>query len=907
MPDHGRLPIPAQLCLRVLVPQRAWPHWLGWLLQAIDGLPGLTLQVREVGPAMAAGRVQGADAAWRRRVPALAPWAPADSVRHRWLATDGGSPALTLAIGIEPGVLDSSPPEGEVWLLCDGDGHTMDGNFPLLRDIACGRGVALQLVSRAAGSAPWRSVQRAHVGASSRYRDGLQQLAPAALRLLRRALSDLQRRVPPAATAATPLPAVPLVHRAWSIGLKGAWHAWRARQRARWYSEYWRIGVIEAPVAELLNGSAEPAPVWITGESRAGYWADPFGLPGDPTRLTCEFFDQRTGVGHLEVLRLDAQRRISARTRLEVGSGRHVSFPNVFVLDGRRLALAESVSERRSTLYEVDAEGLWQPLSVLLHGVAAADPALFRWESRYWLAYTDADQDAMDNLCLMHASALEGPWLPHAGNPVKIDVRSARMAGAVICHDGALIRPGQDCLHTYGAGVALHRIEHLSPDRFEEVEIRRLVPDPHGDCPHGLHTLTAWGDVTLVDGKRHGLNLRALWRKLLRRRRLQPAAASAIGTTSLQRRRVMIYVPHLRLGGAETSMLRLAEGMVKAGQEVSIVVHTMSSCELSVPAGVELIDLGAQGTAHALWKLVRLLRARRPHGLLTAFPHTNVASVFALALSRTATRCVITEHAPLSRQIVQQGHWRYRILPPLVRWAYRRADAVVAVSGGVRDDLHTMIGASVAPLVIHNPVLPPDLEARLQQTPAHPWLRDETLQVVLSVSRLSEEKDLPMLVQAFATLHRERPQTRLLLVGEGPALEAVQTLIDRLGLSAVAQLPGRVAEPLHWMRRAAVFALASRYEGFGNVLVEALAAGTPVVSTDCPVGPREILAGGRYGTLVPVGDAQAMAAALAQAVDTHRQLPAGARDSALHYTHDNATAAYLRLFDSLYPAGAPSC
>jgi glycosyltransferase involved in cell wall biosynthesis len=170
--------------------------------------------------------------------------------------------------------------------------------------------------------------------------------------------------------------------------------------------------------------------------------------------------------------------------------------------------------------------------------------------------------------------------------------------------------------------------------------------------------------------------------------------------------------------------------------------------------------------------------------------------------------------------------------------------------------------------------------------------------VVLSVSRLSAEKDLPMLLRAFARLHRERPQARLLLAGDGPEHAALQAHIQRLGLGDVAALAGRVQGPQTWMRRAAVLALASQYEGFGNVLVEALAQGCAVVATDCPVGPREILQDGRWGALVPLGDDAAMAHALRAAVDVPGA-PAGAVAHAQQFTDSACCTAYRRLLDGL--------
>jgi glycosyltransferase involved in cell wall biosynthesis len=377
--------------------------------------------------------------------------------------------------------------------------------------------------------------------------------------------------------------------------------------------------------------------------------------------------------------------------------------------------------------------------------------------------------------------------------------------------------------------------------------------------------------------------------------------------------RLAVYLPHLRQGGGELSMLRLASGLARGGLAVDLVVHSLQGAEVAPPAGMPVVELGHASTLGSVRALAAWLRGRQPGWLLSAFPHTNVAAVAAVALAAGQAgrgqrwRSVLSEHAPLSLQIQRQSGWRWRALPPLVRWAYPRADAVVAVSDGVRRDLQGLMGMRLSERLdtrlhtIANPVLdaaPP--ASAPQSTPPHPWLMDPKLRVVLSVSRLSAEKDIPTLLRAFARLHALRPHTRLLLAGDGPERAALQATIEQLGLQAVACLGGRVQSPQAWMQRAAVFALASQYEGFGNVLVEALASGCAVVATDCPVGPREILENGRWGALVPVGHEVAMAAALQAACDAPGA-PPGAAEHASQYTDAAACSAYRRLLDSLNP------
>lgn len=814
---------------------------------------------------------------------------------------DSGADAPT-DVDLWPGTISDQLQEGRArceWAIVDPDGTPV---LEAARAISGERhfaGWELFLLEREGPGAPWFLRRRAHVACPPSLEAAQQALADAAVRLVRQGAIDRSLQTPTVAvppgfaarlnrSGARAVEATPLSR------LRASFRDWWLRQRSRLVSEHWCIGFIDAPIHAVL--SQERLEVrWITQPHSHGYWADPFGIPGDPDRLACEYFDERTGKGYLETLTLDADGSIRFRERLGVGQGAHASFPGVFEMDGKRYGLAETVATRKVTLHEVDELGAWTPVADLLTDVAAADPVLFKRGDHYWLAYTDADYGNFDNLCLMYADRIEGPWYPHANNPVKVDIRGGRMAGRPFEHEGNLYRQAQDCLRRYGSAVVLFRIEHLSPTQFVETVVRRLEPDPHAHLAHGMHTLSAWGDRTLVDAKIERMNFVSWMRKARERLGLPLRGGYSRGPND---DRVFIYIPHLRTGGGEISMLRVAEGLAERGLDVELVVHDASTRELPLPRGLTLIDLQASGTAQAVRKLAQRIRKRSPRWVISAFPHTNIATVTAVKMARCGALSVVTEHAPLTRQIEQQNNWRYRALPFLVRTAYRRADAIVAVSPGVREDLKPIVGRRVRIHCIHNPVLPDNFEEVSELEPDHPWLMDPGLQVVMGLCRLSEEKDLPTLIRAFARIRSSHPCARLLLVGEGPDRERLQTIVEEMGMSDVVQLPGRTSEPLAWLRKASVFVLASKFEGYGNVLVEALAVGTPVVSTDCPVGPREILNNGRYGDLVPVGDDVAMSRAISLAL-TARSLPEGAKASARKRTQSRACDDYLALLNHL--------
>lgn len=317
-------------------------------------------------------------------------------------------------------------------------------------------------------------------------------------------------------------------------------------------------------------------------------------------------------------------------------------------------------------------------------------------------------------------------------------------------------------------------------------------------------------------------------------------------------------------------MVNLARGFSAENTPVDMVLARAEGSYLAqLPAAVRVVDLRARRVARALPDLVRYLHRERPAALLTAMEHVGLIALLARRLSGISVRVVVSVHTVYSHETRHFRHHHNRFLVPfLVRRFYPGAGAIVAVSSGVAADLVRATGLSRKRIrVIHNPVVTTELLAQMREPLEHPWFAPGEPPVVLSVGRLTAEKNFPLLLEAFSFLRRGGRRIRLVIIGEGMERAKLETLVARSGLSEEIALPGFVANPYPYMARAAVFALSSRWEGFGNVLVEALAAGTPVVSTDCPSGPAEILDGGRYGRLTPVGDAAALAAALADTLD----------------------------------------
>lgn len=307
-------------------------------------------------------------------------------------------------------------------------------------------------------------------------------------------------------------------------------------------------------------------------------------------------------------------------------------------------------------------------------------------------------------------------------------------------------------------------------------------------------------------------------------------------------------------GGVERVMVNLARGFLDRGVEVDMVLGKAEGPYLpQVPRGVRIVDLGVTRMHRALPGLVRYLRQEHPQALLSALDHSNVVALWARALARVPTRVVVSVHFNTGEVVARAKTLRDRTVRLWTRLFYPWADAVVAVSQGVAEDLITRTRLPREKVrVIYNPVVTPDLFSKAEEPLEHPWFRPGQPPVILGMGRLSQQKGFDILIRAFAQVRALRP-SRLLILGEGENRSELERLVRDLKLSSDVSLPGFVPNPYAYMKRAAVFVLSSRWEGLPTVLIEALALGTTVVATDCPSGPAEILEGGHWGRLVPVG------------------------------------------------------
>lgn len=343
-------------------------------------------------------------------------------------------------------------------------------------------------------------------------------------------------------------------------------------------------------------------------------------------------------------------------------------------------------------------------------------------------------------------------------------------------------------------------------------------------------------------------------------------------------RRLAVYLPSLIGGGAERMFIILAEGLARRDWSVDLVVADPSGPLLAeVPERVRLVGLGATHVSTSIPALARYLRRRRPDAVLSAMTHANLAAIAAVALARIPTRLVVTEHQHLSTYLAGPASRRGRLFPPLIRMLYPRAQEVVAVSQGVADDLALRTRLPRAQIRVEKiPIRIEELRALGAEPPAHPWFGAGEPPVVLAVGRLTHQKDFPTLLRSFGQLRQRRP-ARLMLLGDGEERPRLEALIAELGLTEDVRIMGFLTNPYPYYAAASLFVLSSLWEGLPAVLLEAMVFGLPIVSTDCPSGPRELLDAGRLGALVPVEDPNALVRAMLAA------LPARAREGRRDY------------------------
>lgn len=364
--------------------------------------------------------------------------------------------------------------------------------------------------------------------------------------------------------------------------------------------------------------------------------------------------------------------------------------------------------------------------------------------------------------------------------------------------------------------------------------------------------------------------------------------------------KIAVLLPDLRPGGAERVHLQLARQWQSEGICVDFVLRVARGELLGeIPAGARVVELNAARVRNSLWPLVRYLRTERPDALLAAMWPLTVIAPVAARLAGFQGRVVVSEHAPQSLAYAHRGRGHSILMRASMRLGYRLASGCVGVSSGVADDMARLAGMPRDRInVIHNPAAVGGADGPRPARPVGLGISDGP--IILSVGTLKPVKRHDVLIRAFA--QAAIPGAELHILGEGEQRAVLESLVSSLGLHGRVFLQGFQANTAPWYANADLFVLSSDHEGFGNVIVEALEHGTPVVSTDCPSGPREILANGRFGRLVPVNDFQQLALAMREALAESHDVEA-LRSRARDFGVQKASAEYLGLLLPGFPEG----
>jgi glycosyltransferase involved in cell wall biosynthesis len=337
---------------------------------------------------------------------------------------------------------------------------------------------------------------------------------------------------------------------------------------------------------------------------------------------------------------------------------------------------------------------------------------------------------------------------------------------------------------------------------------------------------------------------------------------------------IVIYLPQIVAGGAENNFAKIASALSRNGEPVEILVSKLHKPFSSyLDENVKVTELKSIFGPFRLFALIDHLNKNKVTVLMSGLEGPNLLSGLIKRLKLTKTRVVVSLRNRDDLVIADYPPGiKKLIFKFLYHFAIRGADHIIVIAHELKDYLVSRVGIPPDKIsVIHNPIMTEKVRKAAEEPITESWSKDHSGDFLLSVGRLELQKDYPTLFKALIRVRREFP-IRLLILGEGTERANLESLVRSMGLEEVVRMPGFTSNPFRFMKRAKVFVFPSKHEGFGNVLLEAMACGVPIVSTDCPTGPREILEDGKWGNLVPVGDVDALAEAILESLRHPRVL-----------------------------------
>ncbi len=360
--------------------------------------------------------------------------------------------------------------------------------------------------------------------------------------------------------------------------------------------------------------------------------------------------------------------------------------------------------------------------------------------------------------------------------------------------------------------------------------------------------------------------------------------------------RIALFTRYLTMGGIQKNMMKLANEFVRRGYSVDIVLAKEGGeVKDELIPGVRIVDLNSRRMIGALPGLTRYINSNKPAAILSGEQPSNFIALWSKMLSSSDTKFVISVHQNMTLYSRTVPFWYRRMIPALIRIFYPLAHLIVPVSRGIGEDLLQFspnLKSKTKP--VYNPVIDETIFEKADEPVTHPWFSPD-YSTILAVGRLSPEKNFGLLIRSFARIHTEIPDLRVIILGDGVQKDHLKELADKQGVADKVDFKGFVKNPYAYMARADVFVLSSIFEGLPTALIESLACGCPVVSTNCPSGPDEILKGGEYGKLVPVNDEEALAAAIKESLSEHHEKSV-LRKRAEDFSVQNSVDQYLDIF-----------
>ena len=368
---------------------------------------------------------------------------------------------------------------------------------------------------------------------------------------------------------------------------------------------------------------------------------------------------------------------------------------------------------------------------------------------------------------------------------------------------------------------------------------------------------------------------------------------------------ITFFLPSLEPGGTERNVINLINN-ISNKYSPTLLLGKKEGDFVSNVKNAKIISLNANSSFMMLVGLIRYLKRESPNIFVSAFPRINIISILAKMLSGSKTKIIITEHSVFSfLPIIAKTFFRRLFamvfMSYFAKFFYPKADGVICVSGGIYDDLLKIVRNIKNASVIYNPIIDDKIYNLSNEKVNEEWFYEKTTPIIIAVGRLVECKDYPTLLEAFSILLQNR-KAKLVILGRGPEKDYLLKLSENLKISKQVQFMGFKENPYKYMKNASVFVLSSSQEGFGNVIVEAMACGVPVISTDCPTGPAEIIEDKKNGLLVRVGDYEDLAKKILYVLDNPevaKNLSINGEKRAKDFLISSSVASYENVFDKV--------